>query len=65
MRNLLFMFTEQPTIYFYSNDLLKIWPTIFSSKCVMLGRVNIVGHEDRSKNGGWGSPYQSNFGAFW
>ena len=35
----------------------------------MLGRVNIVGHGDRSKIGGrgeeGGSPYQSKFGAFW
>ena len=42
-------------LYFYANDLYKIWPTIFISKCVISGRVNIVGHvystiED-SKNG--------------
>ena len=35
----------KPTIYFDANDLLKIWPAIFPSKCVILGRVNIVGHD--------------------
>ena len=32
-------------LYFDANDLLKIWPTIFSSKCIILSRVNIVGHD--------------------
>ena len=46
MRNLLLIFTEQPTIYLTFTQMI-FWKSglqFFPSESVMLDRVNIVGH---------------------